>query len=468
MLNRCYNIDTKQHISRLYSNRIAPVKPFKGEVIYVCDNLVSSMTLNDFFKYIKGIGGIYMFTYKHDPNIYYIGRTNNFKARLHSHMESDLDDRFHAFARAVGWDKFQFSIIEICSVNIQREKEDYYLQEYIPILNTIFKSNSGEIQSYDSLYDRLKLMQSKLIINNKYKGVSVYVYKCVNFHISPNYTNYSSINKLSEYLGVSRGTIGVYINTYVAYKDNLFLTNIIKDIGIAEKLVSDSMQGLSLNHNVPVKVWMYYVRKDGIIDITTHESIGAVSKVLGAQPTHIRNYHLDKWVKGGFNDNYVFTYELSHENLEWLKDFSLLRKNRNVSIWAYNAYTFELITDVFTSAHKAAKYLNVEYRSILSHMDTSKPTIKNGKLLLFFSRELSHLDKKTLSDKINLSVNEKTFLWVYKKTDDTFFLINDNKPTYVSRSQACEDLHISKNTIRKYIDNGKNYKGLYFYSRKLQ
>lgn len=257
-----------------------------------------------------------MFTFKHDPNIYYIGRTNNFKARLNSHMESDLNDRFHVFARAVGWGKFIFSIIEICNVNIQRDKEDFYFQEYLPILNTIFKSNSGDTKSYDSLYDKLKLMQSNSEIDNKYKGLSIYLYKCINDQISPNYTYFSSISKLFQHLGVARVTISVYLNTYVPFKDNLFLTNIIKDIGIVEKLVSDNTQGLSLNHNSPVKVWMYFLRKDGTIYITIHESIGDVSRMLGAHHTHITNFHLDKWVKGGFKSHYLFSCELSQKDLE--------------------------------------------------------------------------------------------------------------------------------------------------------
>jgi hypothetical protein len=65
---------------------------------------------------------------------------------------------------------------------------------------------------------------------------------------------------------------------------------------------------------------------------------------------------------------------------------------------------------VFTSAHKAATFFNVEYRSVLAHMDTNKPTIKNGKLVLFFSRELSELDRKSLSEKMKLSTNQDTFL----------------------------------------------------------
>lgn len=140
-----------------------------------------------------------------------------------------------------------------------------------------------------------------------------------------------------------------------------------------------------------------------------------------------------------------------------------MRKTRNLNIWAYNGSTLELITHVFSTTHKAAKFFNVDYRSILANMDTSKPTIKKGKLVLLFSYELSELHKKSLSDKMKLSTNENTFLWVYKKVDGIFTPINDNKPTFISKIKACEGISISKNTTRKYIDSDKSYKGLYYY-----
>ena len=458
--------NNNQIINSLYDNRKAPVKPFTGDVIYTCDNLLSPISLNELFKGIKGLGGIYMFTYKHDHNIYYIGRTNNFKNRVSSHMESNLSDRFHVFARAVGWDQLTFSIVEICSLSKQGEKEDKYLQNYLPILNTILKSNLGDIQSYDSLYDKLKVMKSNLGTDNKYKGVSVYNYKCVGGQISLYYSNFSSISKLAQHLGVSRGTVSVYLNTYVPFKDNLFFTDIIKDIDIVQKLVSDATQGLKLNHNLAVKVWMYFVKKDGTIDITTYESIGAVSKILGAHHTHISKFHLDKWVKGGFKSNYLFSYELSEKDLDKLKDFSLLRKNRNLNIWAYNASSLELISPVFNSAHKAAEFFNVDYRSILSHMDTYKPTVKKGELVLLFNSELSELDKKSLTEKFKLWINESTLLWVYKKVNNLFKPINDNIPDYVYKLKP--NLQVNINNIRKYTDSGKSYKGLYFYTSELK
>lgn len=98
-----------------------------------------------------------MFTYKSDPNIYYIGRAKDFQKRFKAHLNINLKDRFHIFANTVGWDKFEFSIIEICSLDMHQEKENYYLQKYLSLLNTIFKSNLSDTQTYDSLYEILKL-----------------------------------------------------------------------------------------------------------------------------------------------------------------------------------------------------------------------------------------------------------------------------------------------------------------------
>ena len=68
-----------------------------------------------------------MFKYKFDPNIYYIGRAKNFQNRLKSHLKTTITDRFHKFGNLVGWDKFEFSIIEICELNTQQEREDRWL-----------------------------------------------------------------------------------------------------------------------------------------------------------------------------------------------------------------------------------------------------------------------------------------------------------------------------------------------------
>ena len=65
---------------------------------------------------------------------------------------------------------------------------------------------------------------------------------------------------------------------------------------------------------------------------------------------------------------------------------SSLRKIRNVEVWVYDANNLELIIGNFQSMQKAAYQFKVDYRTILRHLDTNKATIKNNKLVLFFSK----------------------------------------------------------------------------------
>ena len=51
---------------------------------------------------LKGKGGIYLFIYKSDLNIYYIGRAKDFQKIFKAHLNINLNDRFHVFANAVG------------------------------------------------------------------------------------------------------------------------------------------------------------------------------------------------------------------------------------------------------------------------------------------------------------------------------------------------------------------------------
>ena len=100
-------------INNLFLNRKAPIIPFNENILSVCKDLKSSHhganTINIFFKNLEHLtpnknskGGIYMFSYKIDPSIFYIGRAKDFQKRLKAHLISDLKDRFHIFANAVG------------------------------------------------------------------------------------------------------------------------------------------------------------------------------------------------------------------------------------------------------------------------------------------------------------------------------------------------------------------------------
>lgn len=276
---------------------------------------------------------------------------------------------------------------------VQEERENYFLQKYLPLLNTIFKSNLSDIQTSNSLYEILKLRQLEPNYDNKYQGIYIYLYEYVNGKLDTSYKTFNSINELSNYLGVARETLSIYLNTYVPFRNNLFLTKNIESFELVEKLISDATQGLKLDSNLAKKVWMYLIEADGSIVKTTHESKGAVAKLLNVQDRIITN-HIDKWIKGGINGHYIFSYQLDTIELEKLLGISSLRKFNNNRVWAYNASTLELISDSFSSLQKAADYFKVDYRSILNHLDTNLATLKGGKSVLFFSHELSKEKKR--------------------------------------------------------------------------
>lgn len=106
---------------------------------------------------------------------------------------------------------------------------------------------------------------------------------------------------------------------------------------------------------------------------------------------------------------------------------------------------------------KAAEYFKVDYRSIQRHLDTNKVTLKDGKLVLFYSKELTIENIKEL--KIENKKNETINIWVYRNVNE--------EPTFNSRSEAAKELKFSKKTITKYLDTNISYKDLYFFSKKL-
>ena len=104
---------------------------------------------------------------------------------------------------------------------------------------------------------------------------------------------FNSINKLSKEIGISRETISIYLNTYVPFKGNLFLTFVPEDFENLEKSVSDAILGLDLDRTEAKKIWQYYFNESGDVVKKTYESIGLVAKTLKVHHTFINN-HIDK------------------------------------------------------------------------------------------------------------------------------------------------------------------------------
>lgn len=77
----------------------------------------------------------------------------------------------------------------------------------------------SDTQTYDSLYDILKLRQLEPDYDNKYQGIYIYLYGYAGVagKLDTNYKTFNSINELSYYLGVARETLSLYLNTYVPF-----------------------------------------------------------------------------------------------------------------------------------------------------------------------------------------------------------------------------------------------------------
>lgn len=95
-------------LRELQRNRIAPVIEFSHHVLFTCTGLLNSSLANSFFKPLKGKELFICLDIKKDPNLFYIGRAKDFYKRFKNHVNSELKDRFHKFAKSTGGDNFSF------------------------------------------------------------------------------------------------------------------------------------------------------------------------------------------------------------------------------------------------------------------------------------------------------------------------------------------------------------------------
>ena len=128
----------------------------------------------------------------------------------------------------------------------------------------------------------------------------------------------------------------------------------------------------------------------------------------------------------------------------------------------------ELINNApFPSMQKCADYFKVDYRTIAYNLDTKLASLKNEMLVYFFSSEISIDIKNELFVLTKKVSNATTKIWVYKKMDGNYILINDNQP-FSSKLQASKGLKMSNKTIGKFLDIHSSYKELYFFSERIK
>lgn len=393
-------------IKELYRDRLAPVKPFSEKLLASCSNILDIEQRAKFFMQLEEKGGIYILQYKHDPLVYYIGRTSSFSFRLKSHIKHKLTDKFHVFGNLVGWDNFTVGIVEISDKENLGLRENYYLQNYLPLLNSTFSSNFSETAIFQTLRNVLKSKQflaKDSTSNDKsiYSGISIWVYEFLNTHIDPTPVKYISTSEACKHTGIARTTISRYMDTLVPTKGLLFFSKPLVDIDSSFKQAKKNSEELTLDPNISKQVWVYTVSNNKVILVNDQPfcSRGLTAKYLGTTHRVVR-YSMDCWRGKGFNGYYLFSYPLTTQQAESLLELHLSNVNIpgvRIEVWAYCAKTLELINNShFTSMQKAADYFNVVYTTIARHLDTELATKQGGQLVYFFSKEISEEIKDKL------------------------------------------------------------------------
>lgn len=462
--NNNSNKNNDEYIKDLLKDRIAPVIPFDRNLIKdSCLNYTDKILKAKFLNEWGAKAGIYLIEYKYYPNIYYIGRTNLFKKRFFEHSKAESNSKFHLFIRLIGIEHFSFHILEVCPVAKMGERETYYLQKYIPILNSVFSSSITEGIIKQTLLLKLKDLR---VINKTFdsRDTLVYVYDLTEKGINQQVTIYNSSNEASRSLAYPISGIGRYKNTSIPYRGKLFFNYPITDFNkVLEESQKLTPKGL-LNRVISTQVWAYDAVTLELLKGSPFASKVKAAKALGI-PRATLDLVLDKGGTAGSKAIYVYSRPLSAKEIKALiakaEDLQLGLK---IPIYVYDANTLELVNNApFDSLLDTAKYFGVNYRTITRHLNTNKATKKTpasvrgfrgGILVYFFKKKLdTELSKQLLAARpiIADSRNYNTKVWVYKAYN--LELIN-NCP-FDSIFSAASYIGIDKSTLYRNLDSSK-------------
>lgn len=451
------------YIKDLYKDRCAKVIPFEDKVLATCDDINNK---SEFIKKWKSESCIYLIQYKYNPLIYYIGRTSNFKRRIYSHLQANTNNKFHTFLNLIGWEHFTISIVEINLTTELAARENYYLQKYLPILNTTFSSSFSETQIYETLTNKLSKLKNNNLVSENGKAKEVYVYNILKDKIDSNYSNYKSIMETNQNQEIARGTISLYMDTNIPFRGKLYYSQPILNLNETFKLVKNVSEDLKLNSNIAQEVWAYDAKSLELIKGSPFVSKTQASKNLGISRKVI-DYFIDTGKAEGINGTYLYTKPLTNEAIINLKSMSEnLQLGNKKKVWAYDANTLKLINNnAFPSLVEASKYFNVDYRTITRHLNKKLSTILNGNFVFLFNNEISLDLLLELKNNItNVKSYTRSAIWVYNINDNKELVLLPNQP-FRTKREALKELGIHLSILNKYLNTNKDYKGKLFYTQ---
>lgn len=382
------------YIKDLYKDRNANVKPFEDKVLATCEDMNNK---SEFLKKWGSVSCIYLIEYKHDPLVYYIGRTNLFKRRISNHLQANSKNKLHVFLNLIGWEHFKTSVIEIKPATELGGRENYYLQKYLPLLNTTFSSSFSESKIYETLTNKLLNLKNNRVIHENGKSKEVYVYNILRDHIHSNYYKYKSIIETNKGQNIARATISLYMDTNIPFKGKLYYSSLILNLKEKFDLVKNISNELKINSNIAKEVWAYDAKTLELIKGSPFVSKSQASKVLNISRDVI-SYFIDSYKAEGIKGTYLFSNQLNCEEIhKLLCNVDSLQLGYKKEVWVYDAETLELVNNMpYASLKLAAEYLEVDYRTIKRHLDTK---ISSSKKVYLFSKNIDLATKKELLEK---------------------------------------------------------------------
>lgn len=469
------SINIDKAIETLYRDRKILPTPYNGHVLdfMLASDYFDLLKRRNFLRNWNGKNVIYLIQYKHDPLIYYIGKTSNLALRIKTHLtkynkiNSNLHTRFQSFISLAGVDQFIIKIINETSKLEINKLENKLILEYNPLLNTNFHSIPKSLVT-NTFKENLLKLQSESILSNKgnlKNGYSVWVYKYnPEEKKSVLVGSYPSLLRAQKATFINRNVIRLYLNTNVTIKEFLFYTEAISNFSQTMDLISNLRTNFSFDLTKSKPVYVYSLDTLNLITGDCFESREKASQYLGIHTSVIRN-NMDK-VKYENNHGYLFfSYPLTLEELNVFKSEFKKLPNFN-KVWAYNAQTLNLVNNKhFSSWASLARYLNIDYKTIKNNLDTFKAIFCNLEWIYFFKKELTLEQKENLKKNFTKARQNVNPVWVnIVSNKNKITPYNNNSPNFSSLLEIEKELKISAKKVRKIIDTGVSYKGFLFYS----
>lgn len=436
---RFYSISAINSLALLH-----PCQSYTGPKLITCSNLLNLKEREKFFSAIKGKGPcIYIFMLKYNEKLFYIGRTLDLRSRFNDHKKDHKRlDKFHVLVRRVGWDKFSLSVIEFCEKKDIMERENYYITHYFPVLNT-----------------QKKVSLSKRIGS----GCQVWVYNTETFNLINNIP-FPSIKSAADYLSISTSRLAKHLDTSSCINISGKMWVYLFSSEISEGKLAYLKNNVKKAYNSVVSIWVYKINR-GCAEVVLNllgskrpfKTILQAARYINISPHTISKY-IDTNLL--YKEFYFFS---KPESLDRVQNIFNRAAVNAKGIWVYKELKGEIIllhSQPFTSNYKAGRALKIGELSVKKYTDTYRPF----KGLYFLSKQEINLD--LLKNKISEASNVREGIWVYKKLNSQYSLLDNNQP-FKSKWLACKALNIGHKNIEKSLDTHSPYKEFYFFSRKI-